>query len=459
MNAKVVLVIRGAPGSGKSTLSSILKDELLACGRTVSLLPWDTFHHFVEPRAHLTRKIILEDTLRLLKAAISCLRSGSDVLIIDGVFLYPEENDAILASFANEAVSLRRYRLKVPEQALVARNLARERAEQLPTARIREVARDPSWETALPGEVVLDGGRLEPARLADIVRGDGERHHVSGSCLANPTTAPDWRMGGRLRQPDLQAFKHFDLLASAEKHCWRANSFFDFQADPTQESRLLSLLQGRPAVFGYLNVKSGIYSYLVDFAQRYGLRCEVTDRWQAPLLHVPPGEDVRKFLRGRSRRLKRSLAKVDTTVRMRYSPAADRLALWQDALWIDRHSWKADEHSDMHGRDREDLQYLPGLLGDHDDYHLAVAYHADGVPGAWSLMLFDGAGQWYAAKWGCTDRGRRSLMGLGCLINHFEVLYSPALGIRVDLWGRRSEIYDQLAVAYVERVDLKVGPI
>ena len=461
MSKAVIAIVRGAPASGKSTLSSALRDAAIAQGLTVSWLPWDFFHHLIEPRQRLTRQIILQDTRRLLTSAQNCLRAGSELIIIDGVFIYPEENEAIEACFAALNERLLRYRLIASESALLNRNLERAISDRLPDERIREVANDPYWQPAIGGEILLDSHQYSAEELAAQLLQDINRLRATPAAPAagaSPTASSLWRLGSQLRAPDRQAFSHFDLLPAVEDGCWQANNFFDFDVMPDEEPRLLELLRQRPIVFRYLNVNSRACAFLRSLSERYDLKLEELDRWEAPLLRVPPAQPVREFLTARSARLRRTLKKSDGQWLMKCSVASDAAVLWQDALAIDKSSWKADCQSDMLSLKREDLQYLPGILAGDDHYHLAVGYHPDGTPASWSLMIFDGCREWYAAKWGCTERGRKTGLGIACLVAHLDILpCSTALPLHVDFWGRRSEIYDRLAVAWQERVNLRVA--
>lgn len=458
MSKPVIAIVRGAPASGKTTLSIALRDAAIAQGLIVSWLPWDFFHHLIEPRQRLTRHIILQDTRRLLKSAQDCLQAGSELIIIDGVFIYPEENEAIDAYFAELDERLLRYRLLASESALLNRNLERDITDRLPDERIREVANDPYWQPALAGETLLDSHRYRAEELAAQLLQDINRLRATSTAGASPTTSRLWRLGSQLRAPDLQAFRHFDLLPAVDNGGWQANNFFDFDLMPDEESSLLQLLRQQPIVFRYLNLNSRACAVLRDLSERYELKLEEQDRWAAPLLRVPPGQPVREFLTTRSVRLKRSLKKSDGEWLMKCSISSDAAVLWQDAITIDKSSWKADCGSDMLSLNREDLQYLPGILAGDDNYHLAVGYHLDGTPASWSLMIFDGCREWYAAKWGCTERGRKTGLGIACLVAHLEILSSSsAIPLHVDFWGRRSEIYDRLAVAWQERVNLRIA--
>ncbi|RAY97133.1 hypothetical protein DP187_21780 [Enterobacter cloacae] len=458
MRKPVVAIIRGAPACGKSTLSIALRDAAIAQGLTVSWLSWDYFHHLIEPRHCLTRNIILQDTRRLLKSAKDCIQAGSELIIIDGVFIYPEENEAIDTCFTELDERLLRYRLVASESELLIRNQSRAITDRLPDERIHEVANDPFWQPALAGETLLDSHWYRAEELAAQLLQDIDRLHAICTDSASPTSSRLWRQGTKLRAPYLKSFTHFDLLPVVENGCWQANTFFDFDLMPDEEFRLLQLLRQQPIIFRYLNFNSRAYAFLRDFSERYELKLEEQDRWAAPLLLVPAGQHVREFLTERSSRLKRSLKKSDGEWLMKCSTTSDATVLWQDAITIDKSSWKAVCGSDMLSLNREDLQYLPGILAGDDNYHLAVVYHLDGTPASWSLMIFDGCSEWYAAKWGCTERGRKIGLGIACLVAHLEILStSSASPLYVDFWGRRSEIYNQLAVDWRERVNLRIS--
>ncbi|MDC9588386.1 AAA family ATPase [Xenorhabdus sp. XENO-10] len=459
MKHKSVVVVRGTPASGKSTACNQLKDAMLAQGLTVSYLPWDTFHHFVEPRSHLTQKIIMEDTLRLLKVADACLDAGSDLIILDGVFIYPEEIDAIRFLFTRKNIRILHYRLIAQESTLITRNQERAIEDRLPASRIREVVQDNLWNYNLPHETLLDSSKYSPDSIAVLISQAIMQQPLSVNSFANPTTSHLWRLGTVLRYPELKHFEHVDLVWQKNQQQWQSNTFFDFTFTAKEEKELLSLLKQQTVFFKYLNTESHAYFYLHNLAQQHGLRCHEENKWQAPIINIPSKTNVVAFLNQQSTRLKRSLKKARTyhTV-TRYSTSGQTEQLWQDALYIDVWGWKVTQQSDMRSLSREDLQYLPGLLSKSSQYHLAVTYDDKGTPGAWSLMINNGSDQWYAAKWGCSNQGREMLMGINCLISHLEMLYCPHTGLQVDLWGRENEFYDQLANEYIERLHLRIMP-
>ncbi|WP_338803136.1 AAA family ATPase [Xenorhabdus griffiniae] len=459
MKHKTVVVIRGTPASGKSTTCNRLKDVMLAQGFTVSYLPWDTFHHFVEPRTCLTPKIIMEDTLRLLKVAEDCLDAGSDLVILDGVFIYPEEIDAIHSLLTRKGVRILHYRLVAQEPTLITRNQARAIEDRLPASRIREVAQDSLWDYNVPHETLLDSTKYSPDSIVALISQAIMQQSAPIALFNNPTTSHLWRLGTALRYPEFRRFEHVDLVWQESQQQWQSNTFFDFTFTAQEEKELLSFLKRQPVLFKYLNAQSRAYSCLHDLAQQQGLQCHEESKWSAPIVNIPPKTIVADFLIQHSTRLKRSLKKARShhTV-TRYSASSQIEQLWQDALYVDARGWKPLQQSDMRSLNREDLQYLPGLLAKSNQYHLAVTYDDNGTPGAWSLMINNGAGQWYAAKWGCSYQGREKLMGINCLMSHLETIYCPYAGLQLDLWGRENEFYNQLANEYIERLHLRITP-
>ncbi|PHM70203.1 AAA family ATPase [Xenorhabdus kozodoii] len=459
MKHKTVVVVRGTPASGKSTTCDRLKDVMLAQGLTVSYLPWDTFHHFVEPRTYLTRRIIMEDTLRLLKVADDCLDAGSDLIILDGVFIYPEEIDAIHALFTRQGVRILHFRLMAHEATLITRNQERAIEDRLPASRVREVAQDNLWDCHVPHETLLDSTKYSPDRIVAQISQAIMQQSAAIAPSANPTTSHLWRLGTTLRYPKFRRFEQVDLVWQEDHQQWQSNTFFEFAFTAQEKEELLSFLTQQPVLFKYVNAKSHAYSYLHDLAKQRGLRCHEESAWSAPIVNIPPKTNIADFLSHHSARVKRSLKKARAyhTV-TRYSAYGQTEQLWQDALHIDTQGWKSIQRSDMRSLNREDLQYLPGLLSNSHQYHLAVTYDDNGTPGAWSLMINNGAGQWYAAKWGCSDQGREKLMGINCLMSHLEMLYCPYTGLQLDLWGRENDFYDQLATTYLDRLHLRITP-
>ncbi|PHM48394.1 hypothetical protein [Xenorhabdus miraniensis] len=352
------------------------------------------------------------------------------------------------------------YRLIAQEPTLIIRNQKRAIEDRLPDSRIREVAQDSLWDYNVPHETLLDSSTYSPDSIVVLISQAIMQQSALISPFANPTASHLWCLGTALRYTEFKRFKCVDLVwQESDPQQWQSNTFFDFTFTVQEEKELLVFLKQQSVLFKYLNVKSRAYSYLYDLAQQHGLRCHETSKWMAPIVNIPPKITVADFLIQHSTRLKRSLKKARThhTV-TRYSTSGHTEQLWQDALYVDAQSWKIIQQSDMRSLNREDLQYLPGLLSKSNLYHLAVTYDDNGTPGAWSLMINNGAGQWYATKWGCSHQGREMLMGINCLISHLEMLYCSYTGLQVDLWGRENEFYDQLATEYIERLHLRIAP-
>lgn len=458
MSRANIIVIRGAPASGKSTLCLRLRDELIDSGHRVSLLHWDAFHHLVAPRHVSTPEIILEDTVRLLDTAIDCVNAGSDVIIMEGAFLYPAEQSVIHRYFPDTQYSLFRYRVVATESALIQRNDARAPDDVLPVARMLEVARDPLWATLPVTETVLDTTHASPEALVKTIC-----KHVTlcrksvAPVPGNPTATPAWKQGSLLRFSNVREIGDLLLVPTQDASPWHAHTFFNVQLSDVEVQALTQLLKRQAITFHYLDRDAAFFRQLQVLSETHGIMLRVLDEWEAPQLSIPPRQQVRTFLGQRSTPIRRLMKKTVGLHRVDYSNRANRARLWFDALSIDRHSWKAAQKSDMYNLEREDLQYLPGVLSD-TAYHLAVAYDTAGQPGAWSLMLFDGVSRWYAAKWGCSDAGRTTYMGIDCLIHHLDRLYDPAQGLEVDLWGRRSEVYDRLATGARARINVQLIP-
>ena len=458
MTRALILVVRGTPASGKSTLCVGLRDELIARGYRVSLLQWDTFHHMVEPRHALTPDIILEDSVRLLDTAVNCVSAGSSVIIIDGVFIYPEEQSIIERYFSAPRYTLCRYRVVTTESTLIQRNEERHPNDVLPVGRVLEVARDPLWATLPVAETVLDSTHASPEALVDkVCRQAVNERHPAGPGAGNPTATLSWQQGTQLRFSNVREIGELQLVPTHDESPWQAHTYFDARLSNTELQMLIHLLERQAITFRYLDRDAPFFQQLQTLSTTHGITLQVLDEWEAPQISIPPRQDVRTFFGQRSTPIRRLLKKTAGLHRLDYSSRGNRAQLWFDALSIDRHSWKAAQQSDMRSLAREDLQYLPGILSD-ADYHLAVAYDASGQPGAWSLMIFDGESRWYAAKWGCSDEGRTTSMGIDCLIQHLERLYDPARGLDVDLWGRRSEVYERLSTSAQWRVNVRLTP-
>ena len=259
----------------------------------------------------------------------------------------------------------------------------------------------------------------------------------------NFTLHKDWIAASYQRYGDDNMVQIGDLHFYKSGEVLKCIHFFDFDINS------LSIGAER-LLFRYINDKTA--KNLMRYAKENGLNLAVVDHWAAPILNT----DGHKYFTNRCLRIRRNYKKYlnnKTEYVFKESNAKNIQELWKDVLDIDINSWKGTQKSDMQSLEREDLQYIYYMLKNIDKISLKVVYH-NSRPLGYSLMFKDGT-QWYAVKWGASDKGREHNAGINVLFSHIESLMSK--GLNLDFWGRRSQFYDMLKTDSVDRCHLEIS--
>lgn len=164
-----VLVIRGAPAVGKTTVSRAVQNCCLERGLACARLAWDDFFHMVEP-AELTDADILATTHAMVAAATALMTRRVDLLILDGVFVLPKELAFVETLPAARITSVR---LVCDSTTQSHRNRTRSEEDRLPDERLHEVAGMPDWATGRRDTCIIDTSGATPqdvvARILEMV--------------------------------------------------------------------------------------------------------------------------------------------------------------------------------------------------------------------------------------------------------------------------------------------------
>ncbi|WP_025274392.1 histidine phosphatase family protein [Haloglycomyces albus] len=130
-----VIVLRGLPGSGKTTTSALLRDRLGTAVRVSN----DDIRYLAKPRDF--SRLSLEASERAcIDLAVSYARSGF-IPVADGVFYDREFLDAVSWELALQDISMEVFTLVGDIGDLLHRNQCREELSQLPASRIRQLHR------------------------------------------------------------------------------------------------------------------------------------------------------------------------------------------------------------------------------------------------------------------------------------------------------------------------------
>lgn len=265
----------------------------------------------------------------------------------------------------------------------------------------------------------------------------------------------------------LKDFKNNTLFCLAYFDFDVTNELIDYMSE-------LIIQDGIDIVFKYLDEDSRAYKSIMrnHYSTKGGeLICrQVLDRWNSPFVRIDSNLSFRDYLSGRHKRLQRTFRKIDKLMNegIFYDLEGNEdniLSLWLDVLKIDSSSWKRKMNSDMRSLDREDLQYIFPLLMSQENNSLLVTYE-NNIPQAYSLMMRRNINtKWFAVKWGCSYEGRNKFLGIVCLLNHLQRLHTrnkvtkSRANLEIDLWGRRSQIYDQFATHFISRCHIKLTSI
>lgn len=227
----------------------------------------------------------------------------------------------------------------------------------------------------------------------------------------------------------------------------KCQNYFDYNIN---NNILNGLLKYSDIKFSYFDNEKALKK-LEEWCINNNYKLKIEDKWEAPILKL--NTSLENYIKdSNSKQLKRNYNLYKNKVNrfeIKRSNNLNIVELWKDVLLIDNNSWKKRALSDMKSLDREDLQYFPYMINNQDNISLFVLYE-DGIPLSYSLM-FKSKNEWYQAKWGSSDEGRKKYCGFIVLFNHIEYIYDLSPNIIFDFWGRRNETYDRLKNGFKRR--------
>ena len=259
-----------------------------------------------------------------------------------------------------------------------------------------------------------------------------------------------WNNSLYLRYPYDKIIKIGKLYFYEENDILKCQQFFDIE-DYDLEDFKKYIDRNKKIRFSYIN-DSKFLEELKKWAKKNKYIIEFIDSWDAPKLALNSNID-NYFKNNAHSQIKRNYKKYNNQKKnyiIKNSNNEDVLNLWKDVLCIDFNSWKKEENTDMKSLNREDLQYLPFLLGNKNDSNLEVLYDKKNNPLSYSLMFKNGD-MWYHVKWGASFKGRKNGLGFFVLFDHLLYLYNLDNKINLDFWGRRNNTYDYLKNNIIRR--------
>lgn len=488
------ILLRGAPAVGKTTLALVLKEQLLAQQYRVAMFQWDNFCHLIEP-VSMGREEILSATRALVGAIEGMAPGGSEtVVIIEGVFAYPEELRMISRLEVN--FDIHTFLLTCEPEEQLARNRTRAFEDVLDEGRVLHVRSEMAfWESSPEGKKSLLRGQQVLA--TDSRAPDFLGRMILGMVMdTNPCT--DLTQN----KPEIGHCPFSvgrDRYRFVEEHGWCFGQFVRFHGqrlvriqgetfrfnDRNENKELLCLTPFWPGVgevelfnglaaldrkygsvpihkveFHYVDEEHPLFRLAVTEERSQTSFWRIMALWDAPILRLRASDDILSFME-RHPRLRRTLTTISTRTDSRTnlelprSPQTRKQA-WEAILKLDRSSWKGRQGSDMASIIREDIAYLPAVIDDFDNCSLMVSRsRTNGELLAWSLFMRSSyGGPWFAVKWGASSDGRKLQAGIQLLIEHLKVLDRDRGKLEVDFWGRNSPIYLQLANATIKRAHI-----
>lgn len=169
-----VVILRGLPGVGKTSVAVALRERLTPCVR----LNVDTLRYFVSPR-QLTGDQLLAAKLAAARMAVEYARLGTHA-IIDSVFASSSTLAAVRTAIADAGVESIVFTLTAAVETVATRNVSRSSFTRQPPERVRELAS--TWMTA--GIEIETDGKVEEEVADEIV------HHLERLRLLNESLRP-----------------------------------------------------------------------------------------------------------------------------------------------------------------------------------------------------------------------------------------------------------------------------
>ena len=152
------LLLRGLPGSGKTTTAALLRNALVPSVRVSN----DSVRYMAQPR-DFSEFTLQASELACMDLAISYLDSGFTP-VVDGVFDDVRFLDAQHLRFRRRGLRLVTVTLRASLEDLLARNAARDPLSRMPESRIRQL-----YEEFEVSGIALDIEGKQPEEVADDV--------------------------------------------------------------------------------------------------------------------------------------------------------------------------------------------------------------------------------------------------------------------------------------------------
>ena len=264
--------------------------------------------------------------------------------------------------------------------------------------------------------------------------------------INNFTFSNMWLNSIKKRYMPSQIIKIGKLYFANIDGIYKCQHFFNFNISD-DEFQIIKKFINNGKVLRFSYVDKPLFNKIKKYCDNNNVSLIVLDEWNAPKLKLSDISIKDYLMNMCGTQTIRNYKKYRKTIDgYQYidSSFGNVDKLWKDTLYIDTHSWKAREHSDMYSLNREDIQYELFLKQNRNESFLNVIYKEE-IPLAYSLMFKNFSdNKWYAVKWGASDVGRKYYAGLFCLYNSLEKVTKNKKNLIMDFWGRRSSTYDLL---------------
>lgn len=165
-----IIILRGLPGVGKTTIAQEIKRRLIPCAH----FPVDAIRDFASPRT-FDPDVLQASKLSALDMALRYANKGYNT-IIESVFEDPAQVDELVQQANSQAFPISLFTLRAPLDLLNSRNTTRRVEDRLPPERVRSLYENYVWEIG----TVMD---VSERTVGDISREIIE--HITGDA---PTT-------------------------------------------------------------------------------------------------------------------------------------------------------------------------------------------------------------------------------------------------------------------------------
>jgi uridine kinase len=455
----ILAVLYGPPAVGKSTLSQEISQQLKKNNVRVKYYSWDDSLAKLKHEGDLTNKVILETTKSLLKEVIKYItldNQKNEVILIDGVFALSKEQQLVnsLQAWLDKIIW---FKLWCNEKEQIIRNCSRNPQGRLSEERVKQV-RD---EFMTYKDEVLSNNINTDLPVANNVLVIVNK--ILSKDEINFTESYLWQQSQKLRYDQRDLIKIGKSYYYKDEDTYYCTSYFDLSINNELLDNIQFIGSNIKLQYKYVNISSKAYKIFKDYSDDNNeIKLVIADKWKSPRICISTKQGIDYYIKSRPNKLLRTFKKINKRSIDQVISYSNTIENWTKALKIDSESWKGRMKSDMRSLQNEDMQYLPFILSDQNNTSLLVKYgRNDEMYASYSLMIRSGPGfQWYSVKWGCTDKGRTIGLGIDVLFHHIKYLYHEHIekgwceDFQIDLWGRRSEIYDQFATDYIERAHL-----